>query len=616
MGFLNELQKTQEGLQKIKWEGTFTDYLLKVRENKNIARLAHSRIYHMIASRGITKTWGLQQYNFFASDLFGLDKTLEKIVEDYLHPAARRLDTRKRILVLVGPVGGGKSTIVNMLKKGLEKYSRTEEGALYGIKGCPMHEEPLHLIPEEMRELFYHKYGIYIEGNLCPTCKTNLKDKYNGNIEDVKVERVIISEEERRGIGTLSPSDPKSQDISELTGSIDFSTICQYGSESDPRAYRFDGELNKANRGIMEFQEIFKFDEKFLYNLLNLSQEGNFKVGRYALISADEMIIAHSNETEYRSFINCQKNEALRSRMMFIQVPYNLEVGNELKIYEKIIKTSDISVHIEPHALWTTAAFLILTRLMPSKNQGLTLINKMKLYNGEQVEGFYKKDADDFRREFSREGMEGLDPRFIINVICSVLGKRHNKCAGSQDFLKALKVALRENDMLINEVREKYLGFLEQVRQEYFSKVKKDLFAASRFSFAAEARVVFKEYLEMICAFVKGKAYDESFMRALEEHMNVSENAKKGFREEIYVRYSGNTTVDLEHELDEHKLLKNAIFEKLFFDLRELLRLKLASYSKDDKKLQEIIQFLIVEYGYCEECALKLLQTINSLTYR
>ena len=143
------------------------------------------------------------------------------------------------------------------------------------------------------------------------------------------------------GIGTFSPSDPKSQDIADLTGSIDFSTIGEYGSESDPRAYRFDGELNKANRGIMEFQEMLKLDEKFLWHLLSLSQEGNFKAGRFALISADELVVAHTNETEYRAFIANKKNEALQSRIIVIPIPYNLRVSDEVRIYEKLIRQAD-----------------------------------------------------------------------------------------------------------------------------------------------------------------------------------------------------------------------------------------------------------------------------------
>jgi serine protein kinase len=292
MSFLHRLSVFRAEEEGLRWEGTFTEYLEIVKDNPGVAKSAHARIYDMIASAGIdTDDQEHRHYKFFEKEIFGLDSALERLVEEYFHAAARRLEVRKRILLLMGPVSGGKSTIVTMLKQGLERFSRTPEGALYAIKGCPMHEEPLHLIPPELRSEFEQEYGVKIEGNLCPACRLRLETEYGGNVGDIPVERIVLSEEKRVGIGTFSPSDPKSQDIADLTGSIDFSTITEYGSESDPRAYRFDGELNKANRGLMEFQEMLKCDEKFLWHLLSLTQEGNFKAGRFALISADEAVV-------------------------------------------------------------------------------------------------------------------------------------------------------------------------------------------------------------------------------------------------------------------------------------------------------------------------------------
>ncbi|GIQ64275.1 hypothetical protein PACILC2_28430 [Paenibacillus cisolokensis] len=363
--------------EKLAWSGTFKEYIEKLRSDPSPAMTAHARVYEMIASYGIEEVNGQKRYKFFEQEIFGLDRAIEKLVEEYFHSAARRLDVRKRILLLMGPVSGGKSTIVTMLKKGLERFSRTDRGAVYAIKGCPMHEEPLHLIPHELRPEVERELGVRIEGNLCPSCQMRLRTEYDGNIEQVMVERVLISEDNRVGIGTFSPSDPKSQDIADLTGSIDFSTITEYGSESDPRAYRFDGELNKANRGLMEFQEMLKCDEKFLWNLLSLTQEGNFKAGRFALISADELIVAHTNESEYKSFIANKKNEALQSRMIVMPIPYNLKVTEEEKIYAKLIGQSDMKhIHISPHALRAAAIFSILTRLKETKKQGMDLVKK------------------------------------------------------------------------------------------------------------------------------------------------------------------------------------------------------------------------------------------------
>ncbi|GBF73227.1 putative protein PrkA [Paenibacillus sp. 598K] len=288
MDIFEKISQFNAESEQLLWTGSFKEYIDILKKDPTPAMTAHSRVYAMIEAMGTEEINGRKRYKFFEQEIFGLDRAVEKLVEEYFHSAARRLDVRKRILLLMGPVSGGKSTIVTMLKKGLERFSRTEKGAVYAIKGCPMHEEPLHLIPHELRADLEKELGVRIEGNLCPACQMRLKTEYNGRIEDVLVERVLISEDNRIGIGTFSPSDPKSQDIADLTGSIDFSTITEYGSESDPRAYRFDGELNKANRGLMEFQEMLKCDEKFLWNLLSLTQEGNFKAGRFALISADE----------------------------------------------------------------------------------------------------------------------------------------------------------------------------------------------------------------------------------------------------------------------------------------------------------------------------------------
>jgi serine protein kinase len=252
------LARFRDEEKRLAWEGTFLEYFDTVKARPAVANLAHARVYDMIMDAGVVKEEnGHNRFRFFEHDIFGLDRPLEQLVE-YFSSAAKRLEVRKRILLLMGPVGGGKSTLVSLMKRGMEQYSRTEAGAIYAIKGCPMHEEPLHLIPPEMREEIYKEYGIYIEGDLCPACQQMLKDQYGGKMEEVKVQRMAFSEKTRVGIGTFTPSDPKSQDISELTGSVDLSTIGQYGSESDPRAYRFDGELNVANRGLMEFIEMLK----------------------------------------------------------------------------------------------------------------------------------------------------------------------------------------------------------------------------------------------------------------------------------------------------------------------------------------------------------------------
>jgi serine protein kinase len=616
---------------QLSWTGTFAEYVEIVRQNPGVAKTAHARVYDMIAWHGITEENGQRKYKFFENEMFGLDKTLERLVEEYFHSAARRLDVRKRILLLMGPVSGGKSTIVTMLKRGLERYSRSPEGALYGIKGCPMHEEPLHLIPAALRPEVEQELGVRIEGNLCPACQMRLKTEYDGRIEDVLVERVILSEEERVGIGTFSPSDPKSQDIADLTGSIDFSTITEYGSESDPRAYRFDGELNKANRGLMEFQEMLKCDEKFLWNLLSLTQEGNFKAGRFALISADEMIVAHTNESEYKSFIANKKNEALQSRMIVMPIPYNLKVSEEEKIYRKLISQSDMNhVHIAPHTLRTAAIFTILTRLKETKKQGMDLVKKMKMYDGESIEGFKEADLKEMQSEYAEEGMSGIDPRYVINRISSALIRHDLKCMNALDVLRAMKDGLDQHPSITKEERERYLNYIGVARKEYDELAKKEIQKAFVYSYEESAKTLFDNYLDNVEAYCNWQKIkdpltgeemdpDERLMRSIEEQIGISENAKKSFREEILIRMSTYSRKGRKFDYNSHERLREAIEKKLFADLKDIVKITTSTKTPDEnqlKKINEVTKRLIDEHGYCPICANEMLRYVGSLLNR
>ncbi|MEN1966719.1 PrkA family serine protein kinase [Lentibacillus sp. N15] len=631
MDILDKVRRHREEERQLEWEGTFEEYLETVKQRPEVAQTAHSRVYNMIKSSGLTERDGNKMYHFFGEEIFGLEEAIERLVEEYFHPAAKRLDVRKRILLLMGPVSGGKSTIVTMLKRGLEAYSRTEEGAVYAIKGCPMHEDPLHLIPKHLREDFFQTYGVRIEGSLSPLNTMRLDKEYDGRIEDVMVERIFFSEDKRIGVGTFSPSDPKSQDIADLTGSIDFSTIAEYGSESDPRAYRFDGELNKANRGMMEFQEMLKCDEKFLWHLLSLTQEGNFKAGRFALISADELIVAHTNEAEYRSFISNKKNEALHSRIIVMPIPYNLKVTQEERIYEKMIKESDMQhVHIAPHALRVAAIFSILTRLEDSKKQGIDHVKKMRLYDGESVEGFNQLDVDELKKEFPDEGMNGIDPRYVINRISSTIIRKETPSINALDVLRSLKDGLDQHASISQEDREKYINYIAVARREYDDIAKKEVQKAFVYSYEESAKTLMDNYLDNVEAFCnKNKLKDpltgeemnpdEKLMRSIEEQIGISENAKKAFREEILIRISAYARKGKRFDYNSHERLREAIQKKLFADLKDVVKITTTSKTPDEsqlKKINEVIARLIDEYGYNSISANELLRYVGSLLNR
>jgi len=630
---LEHLRREHEALR---WEGTFRDYFELVAQNPRIAQLSHARINDMVHAAGIERlNEGTQHeilsYNFFAGELFGIEEPIARIVE-YFKSAAQRLEVRKRILLLMGPVGGGKSTIVNMLKRGLEEWTKTDGGAVYAIKDCPMHEEPLHLIPHQLRGEVEKHYGIYIEGDLCPQCRYALEHTYAGRHEDVKVHRVAFSEKERVGIGTFSPSDPKSQDITELTGSIDLSTIGDVGVESDPRAYRFDGELNIANRGLMEFVEMLKVDEKFLYSLLTLSQEQSIKTGRFAMIYADEVILSHTNENEYIAFAGNRKSEALQDRIILVRVPYNLRVSQEERIYDKLLHQSEAlrNVHLAPHTLRVAAMFAVMTRLEEPKRQNVDIVKKMKLYDGEDVEGYKSKDVRELKEETVREGMDGISPRYIINRLSSALVRDGVTCINPIDALRAIKDGFEQHTGISGEQRERYLNHISQARKEYDELAKIEVQRAFVYSFEEMARTMCNNYLDNVEAFCNKERIkdpiteeemdpDEQLMRSIEEQIGISENAKNTFRQEILIRISSYARKGKPFEYNSHERLKEAIEKKIFADLKDVVKITTSAKTPDPdqlRRINEVVDRLVKEHGYCPVCANELLTYVGTLLSR
>ena len=631
MDIVKRLEEYRERERSLGWEGTFSQYFEIATQRPSVAQLSHERIYNMIVAAGSETTkLGEPRYNFFSDEIYGIEKPLQQIVE-YFHSAAQRLEVRKRILLLMGPVGGGKSSIVMLLKRGLEAYSRTEAGAIYAIRDCPMHEEPLHLIPDEMRADVEKEYGLYIEGELCPKCRWMVEHEFHGEIEHIPVKRIALSEKHRMGVGTFAPSDPKSQDISELVGGMDLSTIGDVGSESDPRAYRFDGELNIANRGMMEFVEMLKVDEKFLYVLLTLSQEQNIKTGRFSMIYADEVVVSHTNEHEYQAFVGNKKSEALQDRIILVKVPYNLRVSDEVRIYEKLLGQSALkNVHIAPHTLRIASTFAILSRLEPSKKQGMSLMKKLKLYDGEDMEEFKQKDVKELQDETTREGMDGISPRYVINRLSSALVRDGVACINPIDALRALRDGLDQHTSITREEREHYLNFIAEARKEYDDMARNEVQRAFVYSFEESARTLLNNYLDNVEAYCnktkvrdpiteEDMEADEQLMRSIEEQIGIPENAKKTFREEILIRISSLARRGQQFSYTSHDRLKEAIEKKLFADMRDVVKITTSARTPDPeqlKKSNEVISRLISDHGYCPICANELLKYVGSLLNR
>jgi serine protein kinase len=631
LDLIQRLEQHRAEERRLAWSGTFADYFELVRADPTLARLAHARVYDMITEAGVeVDPHGQRRYQFFADDIYGIEPALDQVVE-YFHSAAQRLEVRKRILLLMGPVGGGKSTIVSLLKRGLERYTRADSGAVYAIAGCPMHEEPLHLIPNDLRADVEREYGIYVEGELCPKCRHDLRHVYDGRVEDVRVERIAFSEKDRRGIGTFTPSDPKSQDISELVGGIDLSTIGEVGSESDPRGYRFDGELNISNRGMMEFVEMLKVDERFLYVLLTLSQEQNIKTGRFSMIYADEVVVSHTNEHEYRAFVGNKKSEALQDRIILVKVPYNLRVSDEVRIYEKLLRQSNLrGVHIAPHTLQTAATFAVLSRLEESKKAGMSLTKKLKLYDGESVDGFTPKDVRELRDEAVREGMDGISPRYVINRLSSALVKDDVACINAIDALRSLRDGLGQHTSIGREQQERLLNLISEARREYDELAKREVQRAFVYAFEESAKTLLDNYLDNVEGFCNKTKLkdpiteeemepDEKLMRSIEEQVGVAENGKRAFREEILIRISSLARRGQTFEYSSHERLREAIEKKLFADLRDVVKITTSSKTPDAdqlRRINEVIDRLVESQGYCPVCANELLRYVGSLLNR
>ncbi len=655
------------------WEGSFNDYLEKVIANPAVARNSFQRIYDMILHFG-TERYTYQKrdyvhYKFFDDPfengrdaVFGLDGALMRLVETF-KSAAHGYGSDRRILLLHGPVGSSKSTIARLLKKGLEHYSTMDEGALYSFVwniqdehgqtefcACPMHEEPLKLIPAkargdvlaEINKDLLEDRQVRLEGDLDPFCRKMFDDllvRYEGDwrkvLNHVTVRRLILSEQDRVGIGTFQPKDEKNQDSTELTGDINYRKIAQYGSDSDPRAFNFDGELNIANRGICEFIEVLKLDVAFLYDLLGASQEHTIKPKKFAQTDIDEVILGHTNEPEYKKLQSNDLMEAFRDRTIKIDVPYNCRLTDEVKIYEKDFGASKVrGLHIAPHTVEVAAMWAVLTRLEEPKKAGLTLLQKMKLYDGKSIPGFTEDSVKELREEHPREGMNGISPRYIQDKISNALVSEQaqlERCINPFMVMNELESGL-DHHSLINdeETKKSYKELLSVVREEYEDTLKNEVQRAISADEDAIQRLC-TNYIENVRAYTqhekvrnkytgKDEEPDERLMRSIEEKIDIPESRKDDFRQEI-MNYIGALALDgKKFEYHTNARLQKALELKLFEDSRDTIKLKnVVSGVIDDEtqaKIDVVKQRLIKFFGYNETSATDVLNYVASIFAR
>ncbi len=679
MGELGKMVDTIAAMQDyahyrdLSWEGSFEDYLKIVRQTPQVTRNAFQRVYDMIIRYGTEEYTDnkkkLIRYNFFkdehnggADAIFGLDIPLMRLVH-MLRAAAEGYGPEKRVILLHGPVGSSKSTIARLIKKGLEHYSTTTDGSLFtfewvnldvaGVSStesttmpCPMHEEPLRLIPLSWRDraiadlgLSNAHFKVRVEGELDPACRfvfKRLMDKYAGNwakvMDHIRVKRLILSEKDRIGIGTFQPKDEKNQDSTELTGDINYRKIAEYGSDSDPRAFNFDGEFNIANRGVVEFIEVLKLDVAFLYDLLGASQEHRIKPKKFAQTDIDEVILGHTNEAEYKKLLNNEFMEALRDRTIKIDIPYITKVSEEIKIYEKDFNKEKIKgKHIAPHTLGVAAMWAVLTRLEDPKKT-LSLVQKMKLYDGKVLPGYTQDTVKELRKEASREGMEGISPRYVQDKISNALVNDLGEGTINPFMvLSELEKGLRHHSLITNEEqRKRFSECIGMVKKEYEDTIKNEVQRA----ISADEEAIQKlagNYIDAIKAFVlKEKVKDrftredvepdERLMRSIEEKIEIPDNRKDDFRREI-MNYIGALAVEgKKFEWHTNDRLRRALELKLFEDQKDSIKLQTLVSSVIDKETQEkidIIKTRMMKYfGYNEVSARDVLDYVASIYAR
>src|SRR5262245_9538325 len=653
--------------RKLHWDGSFEDYLNIVTERPEVTRTAYQRLYDMILSHGTEDTYENKEkvtvYKFFhdfasrhGDAIFGIDRTLAQLVNTF-KSAAQEYGTEKRVLLLHGPVGSAKSTIARLFKRGLEAYSRTDTGAVYAYawkmpdgtaQKCPMHEEPLNLVPKEYRAKLLEQlnsikkghYEIQLRHESCPFCRQMFAErlqKYDGDwqkvLQDIKAYRLLLSEQDRLGIGTFQPKDEKNQDSTELTGDINYRKIAEYGSDSDPRAFNFDGELNIANRGMVEFIEVLKLDVAFLYDLLGASQEHKIKPKKFAQTDIDEVILGHTNEPEYKRLQNNEFMEALRDRTVKIDVPYNTRLKDEIKIYEKDFNPERVKgKHIAPHTIEIAAMWAVLTRLTPPKHANLTLLQKLKLYNGKTLPGFTEDNVIELKREAANEGMTGISPRYIQDKISNAL-VAHPDEDNMNPFmvLHELETGLRHHSLITSQEQlNHYKELLAVVKEEYEDIVKNEVQRAIAADEDALARLC-ANYIDNVKAYTQREKVrnrytgnyeepDERLMRSVEEKIDIPEGRKDDFRREI-MNYIGALAIDgKKFDYKTNERLQKALELKLFEDQKDTIKLTSLVSNVVDKATQEKIdivkQRLTRNNGYCEVCATDVLNYVASIFAR
>jgi serine protein kinase len=574
--------------------------LVDTRNDQRLSRIFSNRI--------------IKRYPAF-QEFYGMEDAIAQIVAFFKH-AAQGLEERKQILYLLGPVGGGKSSIAERLKQLMERKP------IYALKGSPVNETPLGLFaPDQYADVLESDYGIprrYLSGIMSPWAIKRLQE-FGGDISKFRVSRIQPSVLRQSAISKTEPGDENNQDISSLVGKVDIRKLDKF-AQDDPDAYSYSGGLCLANQGLLEFVEMFKAPIKMLHPLLTATQEGNFKgTEGFSAIPFNGIILAHSNESEWQSFRNNRTNEAFLDRIYIVKVPYCLQVSEEIKIYEKLLRNSALSeAPCSPHTLEMMAQFSVLSRLKDPENS--SIYSKMRVYDGESL-----KDTDPKAKSYQEyrdysgpdEGMAGISTRFAYKILSTVFNYDQTEVAANPVHLMYVLEQRIGREDFPDETKRKYLEFIKgYLAPRYAEFIGKEIQTAYLESYSEYGQNIFDRYVTYADCWIQdedfrdpdtGEIFDRSALNTELEKIEKPAGIAnpKDFRNEIvnFVLRARANNAGKNPTWSSYEKLREVIEKKMFSsteDLLPVISFNAKASAEDQQKHSNFVARMVAK-GYTEK---------------
>ncbi|GAD53209.1 LOW QUALITY PROTEIN: serine protein kinase (prkA protein), P-loop containing [Halarchaeum acidiphilum MH1-52-1] len=645
-------------------------YLDLVRENPKVARNAHQRLADMFDHYGTRydESRGLVAYALATDDPLGdganafYGREIHEAIHEFVNKVksgSRGLGPEKRILLLLGPVGSGKSDFDKRVRRYFEDYTRSDAGRMYTFRWTglcdvipdqdpaddvvrsPMNQDPLVLLPEDQRravldgvnDALDEPYTIRNEQSLDPESEFYMDELLAASDDDlaavlrehVEIIRLVADENRRRCVETFEPKDKKNQDETELTGDVDYSKLAVYG-ESDPRAFDYSGAFCNANRGIFSGEELLKLQREFLYDFLHATQEQTIKPKNNPRIDIDQVIVGRTNMPEYREKRGDEKMEAFNDRTKRVDFPYVLEYEAEAEIYGKLLRNADVpDVHVEPHTLEMAGLFGVLTRIAEPDGGSVDLVGKAMVYNGE-TDDLEDVDAKKLREEGDDatdlgEGTDGISARFVGDEIAEAIMESTHR---GRSYLSPLLVFTHFEDHLpghgsiAEDDVERYQRYLELVREEYTDRAIDDVRHALAYD-VDEIRQQGEKYMDHVMAYIDDDTVEDTItgrrpnptsrsLRAVEEQLDIPADRKDDFRQEVSNWVSRRAREGEAFDPQDNDRLRRALERKLWADKKHNINFSALVSANDLGEERSAWVDALRERGYSREGALEVLE--------